>query len=122
MTASDGAPEPVGLEDHQARAEPVTPPPAAEPDPERALARGVAPVVVPEAPVEPVAEVAPIRVSINATPWARIFVDGEDVGVTPLAGVELEVGARRFEARFPDGTVMERVQTVGPVNRWVVFP
>ena len=63
-----------------------------------------------------------VRVQINATPWARIWVDGEDVGVTPLAGVELETGAHRFEARFPDGSVIERVQTVDPVNRWVAFP
>jgi hypothetical protein len=63
-----------------------------------------------------------VRVQINATPWARIRVDGKEVGMTPLAGVELEEGTHRFEARFPDGSVVERVQTVGPVNRWVVFP
>jgi len=30
------------------------------------------------------------------------LVDGEEVGVTPLAGVSLGAGSHLFEARFPD--------------------
>ena len=47
---------------------------------------------------------ARVAVSINATPWAIVRVDGREVGETPLAGIELEPGPHVFEARMPDGT------------------
>lgn len=76
-------------------------------------------VEVPAAPPEP--EVRPVRVQINATPWATIQVDGEEVGVTPLAGVLLKPGTHHFEARFPDGRVVEREVEIDQVNRFVAF-
>lgn len=81
----------------------------------------------PEAPAETAPAVAPaaapvqVRVQINASPWAHIRIDGEEVGVTPLAGVPVEAGLHTFEARFSDGRVVERVQEIGPQSRWVVF-
>jgi hypothetical protein len=81
------------------------------PEPEPAP---VAPRVVPTAVV--------VDVQINAAPWAAIRVDGEEVGVTPLAGVRLEAGPHTFEARFPDGRVAERVVEIDPIKRFVVFP
>lgn len=64
----------------------------------------------------------PVRVQINATPWARVRVDGQELGVTPLAGVQLAPGPHHFEAQFADGTVVERVVEIDPVNRFVAFP
>jgi hypothetical protein len=65
---------------------------------------------------------AAVSVQINANPWATILVDGEEVGITPLAGVPVGAGPHRFEARFPDGRVLERVVEIDEVNRFVVFP
>jgi type II secretory pathway predicted ATPase ExeA len=70
----------------------------------------------------PAPAAAPVSVQINANPWATILVDGEEVGITPLAGVPLGPGPHRFEARFPDGQVVERVVEIDEVNRFVVFP
>jgi len=69
-------------------------------------------------------ELAPAAVSvqINANPWATILVDGEEVGVTPLAGVSVGAGSHSFEAHFPDGRIVERVVEIDEVNRFVVFP
>ena len=63
-----------------------------------------------------------MAVQVNATPWAQIRVDGQEFGATPLAGVRLAPGPHVFEARFPDGSVVERVVEIDPVNRFVVFP
>lgn len=81
-----------------------------------------APSAAPAAPVEEAPPPAPVAVQINATPWAEIWIDGESVGVTPLAGVRLTPGAHRFEARFPDGSREERTVEIGAVERYVVFP
>jgi hypothetical protein len=43
---------------------------------------------------------------INATPWAEVFVDGEKVGETPLAGVPVSAG--RHSVRFRHPTLGER--------------
>ncbi|MBW1689058.1 MAG: hypothetical protein JRS35_28890, partial [Deltaproteobacteria bacterium] len=53
---------------------------------------------------------------------ATILVDGEEVGVTPLAGVSVGAGPHSFEAHFPDGRIVERVVEIDEVNRFVVFP
>jgi general secretion pathway protein A len=65
---------------------------------------------------------ATVSVQINADPWATILVDGEEVGITPMAGVPVGAGPHTFEARFPDGRVVERVVEIDEVNRFVVFP
>ncbi len=41
----------------------------------------------------------------------EIHVDGEPIGVLPLASVELPIGTRELVKRFPDGTeARERVE------------
>ena len=49
-----------------------------------------------------------VTISINAEPWARIWIDGRPVGETPLADVPLAHGKRAFCALFPDGRSVER--------------
>jgi hypothetical protein len=49
-------------------------------------------------------------VSINAIPWADVWVDGTPVGTTPLANLALKVGSHEVVFRHP--TLGERRQTV----------
>jgi hypothetical protein len=62
-----------------------------------------------------------LLVSVNATPWATIEIDGRLVGETPLADVPLAPGPHRFVATLPDGRVLERVVEVRPGNTNVAF-
>jgi hypothetical protein len=64
----------------------------------------------------------PIPVSLNARPWARIEVDGRDVGVTPLADLPIAPGLHRFRAHFPDGRVIERAVRVDANRDHIRFP
>jgi len=59
-------------------------------------------------------------VNINATPWARISLDGESLGVTPL-GIRVPPGPHTFAAVFPDGSRIEQLVDVQPDNRHVSF-
>ena len=38
---------------------------------------------------------------LNATPWAEVMVDGNSVGETPLANVEVPIGSHRITFRHP---------------------
>jgi hypothetical protein len=38
---------------------------------------------------------------VNATPWAEVLVDGNSVGETPLANVEVPIGSHRITFRHP---------------------
>jgi type II secretory pathway predicted ATPase ExeA len=83
------------------------------------------PARVPDAPA-PAPAPAPARaarvlVSINATPWATVRIDGREIGETPLAGIPLEAGRHVFEARMPDGTMREQTVDVSAQRRTVVF-
>ena len=69
----------------------------------------------------PELEAAPLLVNVNAFPWARIRVDGRDLGTTPLGNVPLAPGPHRFEAKLADGRELHRVVTVGPEQRLVSF-
>jgi hypothetical protein len=42
------------------------------------------------------------RVSINAVPWADVWVDGKPVGQTPIANLSLPIGAHEIVFRHPD--------------------
>jgi type II secretory pathway predicted ATPase ExeA len=79
------------------------------------------PTVPAPAPAPVAAPVDRVPVNINATPWATIDVDGEDLGETPLAGVPIAAGPHTFRARMPDGRVVERVVEIDAENRFVVF-
>jgi hypothetical protein len=48
--------------------------------------------------------------NINAAPWAEVWIDGEKVGETPLANVEIRLGVR--EIVFKNPQFPERKQTV----------
>jgi type II secretory pathway predicted ATPase ExeA len=99
---------------------------AAPPAPDAAVAppgpTAAAPTPAPAAPPVPApAARARVAVSINATPWAIVRVDGKEIGETPLAGVELEAGRHVFQARMPDGTTREQTIDVSPRRATVVF-
>jgi len=97
--------------------------------------RPAAPVASPADPPEPRGEARmgkaptpgarrgaePLQVQVNAIPWARVEVDGVDIGMTPRAGIPLLPGPHRFRARMPDGRVLERTIEIGPRRRHVVF-
>ncbi len=55
---------------------------------------------------------APIPVVIRAPPGARIEVDAEELGVTPLGDLKLAPGAHWFRATLPNGRVVERMEEV----------
>ena len=105
--ASAPAPEPQTASNPVA---PITPAPA-PPEPQPAAA----------APQPPAPPVPHIEVSINATPWAVIEVDGRELGETPLGGISLEQGAHQFVARFPNGRVVERKVEIDAAHRALVF-
>jgi type II secretory pathway predicted ATPase ExeA len=60
-------------------------------------------------------------VSINATPWANIEIDGVDVGVTPIGTVPLLAGPHTFTAHMPDGRIVERVVEISAEERFIAF-
>jgi hypothetical protein len=43
----------------------------------------------------------PGRVSINVTPWAQVWIDGNPVGETPLANLPMAVGEHQVTFRHP---------------------
>jgi hypothetical protein len=48
--------------------------------------------------------------SVNASPWAEVFVDGKSIGVTPLGDIQVPVGNREIVWRHPQ--LGEKRQTV----------
>jgi hypothetical protein len=40
-------------------------------------------------------------ISLNATPWAEVFIDGRSVGVTPIANAQVSVGQHDLAWRHP---------------------
>jgi hypothetical protein len=95
-------------------------PQAEEPAPPGESAIALPAEAAPTQVAPPVVERIPVNV--NARPWARIEVDGVDVGVTPLAGLRLTPGSHRFRAAMPDGGVVERVEVITLDRRRVAFP
>ncbi|HEX2454971.1 MAG TPA: PEGA domain-containing protein [Vicinamibacterales bacterium] len=49
------------------------------------------------------------RVSVNASPWAEVFIDGKSVGETPLGNLSVPIGEHEFVFRHPQ--LGERRQT-----------
>jgi len=41
-------------------------------------------------------------VNINAMPWAEVWLDGKDLGETPLGNVQIPIGSRELVFRHPD--------------------
>jgi hypothetical protein len=48
--------------------------------------------------------------SVNALPWADVFIDGKHAGQTPLGNVSLPIGTHEVIFRHPD--LGERKETV----------
>ena len=48
--------------------------------------------------------------SVNALPWATVWIDGKEMGQTPVANVTLPIGAHELVTRHPE--LGERKQTV----------
>jgi hypothetical protein len=51
--------------------------------------------------------------SVNASPWAEVFVDGRSIGTTPLGGVSLPVGPHEVVWRHPQLGERRRTVVVG---------
>jgi serine/threonine protein kinase len=82
-------PTPEAPEPARAAPEPVrAPPPAPVPDPT-------------PAPTPAPAATGPGSLTINTYPWAKVFVDGQDLGRTPLVGHPLEPGAHDLRLVIP---------------------
>jgi hypothetical protein len=60
----------------------------------------------------------PVNVQVNAQPWARVRINGVDVGSTPLSQ-RLAPGVYQLEAEFPSGERIERKIEVSPNRRFV---
>ena len=133
VPAESPVPEASGTPDAgvaPARRDPFAPPapPSRDPAPPVAPAPAPAPTAASPAPRpaptpdrRPLAPAPPVAVSINATPWAVIYVDGRELGETPLAGIRLAPGVHVFRARMPDGTDREQAVEISPDNDTVVF-
>ena len=62
------------------------------------------------------------RLSVNATPWASIRLDGTEVGETPLGELRLTPGSHVVSATLPDGRVIERTVEAKAGDLYLVFP
>ena len=60
----------------------------------------------------------PVNVQVNARPWARIRINGIEVGSTPLSQ-RLAPGVYQLEAEFPNGERIARKIDVDPKHRFV---
>jgi hypothetical protein len=93
---------------------------AQAPEPAReAVSEGV-PEAEPEtAPVPAAPE--PVLVAVNAHPWATIWIDGQEMGETPLAGIPVLPGPHVVAALMPDGRRIEREVVINDDNRHLRF-
>lgn len=74
-----------------------------------------------EAPLSESLALEPVLVSVNATPWAIIEVDGIEFGETPLAEIPLLPGLHKFVAKMPGGRVVERTIQIDQKTQQIVF-
>jgi PEGA domain len=51
--------------------------------------------------------------SVNAVPWAEVFVDGKTIGVTPLGSASVPVGSHEISWRHPQFGEKRRTVVVG---------
>ena len=51
-------------------------------------------------------------VNVNAQPWAEVWVDGQRVGETPIANLEVSLGTREFVFKHPQYGERKTVTTV----------
>ena len=65
--------------------------------------------------------VPPGRINVNAAPWAEVWIDGRQVGETPLGNLEIPIGEHELVFRHPDlgerrQRVVVRADTVARVS------
>ncbi len=84
-------------------------------------ARGGEPSPLNETSLSESLALEPVLVSVNATPWAIIEVDGIEFGETPLAEIPLLPGQHKFVAKMPGGRVVERTILVDSKTQQIVF-
>ena len=63
-----------------------------------------------------------VPVFVNAVPSAEIEIDGHEIGRTPIVGLPVPPGPRRFVAVFANGTRLERQVEVDGEEVHVLFP
>ena len=86
--------------------------------PERAEPIAVAAAPPPREIERPAVSAAPlVFVQVNARPWARVWINGVDLGPTPLRKA-LPQGVHGLEAQFPDGRRIKRLIDVTPDRRF----
>ncbi len=96
----------------------VAPAPEVLASPEPASVSGVA---ASQEAGTPEPAVPTVRVTIHASPWARVRIDGLPVGTTPLAGLDLRPGLHHFRLVFADGHTREAERVVDAQNRHFAF-
>jgi serine/threonine-protein kinase len=84
-------------------------PPAAAPPADSAIAPPSPPAPAAPAPAQPVAFGC---LSVNAVPFAAVFVDGQHVGDTPRACVRVRAGTRQVVLESPQGRSPARTVVV----------
>jgi PEGA domain-containing protein len=52
------------------------------------------------------------RLSINATPWAEVWIDGKSVGETPLGNLSVPLGEHEIVFRHPQFGELRRTAIV----------
>jgi hypothetical protein len=53
------------------------------------------------------------RLSINAQPWADVWLDGERLGVTPIGNLEIPIGSHELVFRHPEHGERRSTVSVG---------
>jgi hypothetical protein len=66
--------------------------------------------ITPDQTVSTSVEVPHGTVSINALPWANVWLDGREMGVTPLGNIKVPIGSHEIVWRHP--TLGERKRVV----------
>lgn len=52
------------------------------------------------------------RLTVNSYPWSQVFVDGREVGRTPIQLLELPAGQHEVRLRFEDASLAEVVELI----------
>jgi PEGA domain-containing protein len=63
----------------------------------------------------------PVDVHVNARPWARVWIDGVDLGATPLRHA-LTPGRHQLAAVYPGGRRVAREIEIDAQRRFVALP
>jgi serine/threonine-protein kinase len=117
------SPEPVPAPAPAPEPEPE-PEPAPAPKPDKP-ARVRKPSPPPEkAPVVEKKKEPPGKLSIDARPWATIYIDGKKIGPTPIVNRDVPAGDHTIRAVAEDGTektMRVRVEPGGTVRRKVTW-